>query len=486
MSLMDRRQFIFLSSAAGLRAFGQTGVHVATIKLRPDKHLCTMPENFAGLSYEMAQIGSFSPENAGLIEQLRALAPKGILRMGGNTSDSGYWTPTSDSPMPERRPAYAFGEPKARDEPFAITLDDIKRLRGFLDATGWTCIYGINLATNVPSVAVDEAVAVVKILGPRLECLQIGNEADRYAINFRRDAKTWGPDTFLKEWLTFAEPIAARIPDVRFGVPDLAAKPDWFAGVTAGLQNSSVLSHVVTLTYHYYIDGPPSNPQMNIPNMLRSSAGVIEGARVVSAAAAAMHVTWRMTEGNTCWNGGKANVSDVFASALWSADYMLLLASMGCAGINLHGGIGKAAATGPADESTAKEKSAQPCDATGHPGPAYTPIAKICGRYVAEPVSYGMRFASHLGGAKLMAVDFDPGPVNAVAYAGVLPGGKKVVAIINKDLTQPLKIDLPGFVARLELVGPAPDARSAELREPSGPESGSLISPSTAVLLHEA
>jgi NAD(P)-dependent dehydrogenase (short-subunit alcohol dehydrogenase family) len=30
-----------------------------------------------------------------------------------------------------------------------------------------------------------------------------------------------------------------------------------------------------------------------------------------------------LAEGNTCFHGGKHGVSDTFASALWSGDYML-------------------------------------------------------------------------------------------------------------------------------------------------------------------
>jgi hypothetical protein len=44
----------------------------------------------------------------------------------------------------------------------------------------------------------------------------------------------------------------------------------------------------------------------------------------------------RMTEGNTCYRGGKPGVSDVFAAALWSADYSLLLTSNNYSGVNLH------------------------------------------------------------------------------------------------------------------------------------------------------
>jgi hypothetical protein len=51
-----------------------------------------------------------------------------------------------------------------------------------------------------------------------------------------------------------------------------------------------------------------------------------------------------MTEGNTCYRGGKPGVSDVFAAALWSADYSLLLASNDYLGVNLHGGTGKSVA----------------------------------------------------------------------------------------------------------------------------------------------
>jgi hypothetical protein len=444
MHPLNRRQFLACSAAASATLIAQGPTPPALLRLHPEKRIAAVPLDFVGLSFETQQIDRFSPDNHGLVQQLRTLAPKGVLRLGGNTSDSGCWQPTPDSPLPPRRPAFAFGTPRVPDQPFPITLDNLRRLRAFLDAAGWTCIYGINLATNVPATAVDEAVAVERILGPTLNCLQIGNEADRYGINFRRDPKTWGPDAFLREWLTFAGPIAARLPHVHLGVPDLAAKPEWFSAVTEGLQQSPLRPRIATLSYHYYIDGPASNPQMNIHSMLRSSAGVVEGALVVSAAAATLRTSWRMTEGNTCYSGGKPDVSDVFASALWSADYFLLLASMGCAGINLHGGVGKpvTALLGAGGIASLQQPGAQ-----DHPHPYYTPIGTIDGHYIAQPVSYGMRFASRFGGAQMIALDFDPGPVNATAYAAVQPSSRTIIALINKDESQPLVIHLPGYEA---------------------------------------
>ncbi len=104
--------------------------------------------------------------------------------------------------------------------------------------------------------------------------------------------------------------------------------------------------HVTTLTHHYYFGGPATNPNVNIPNLLKPATmeRVQKMADTATAAADKMGVRVRMTEGNTCYRGGKPGVSDVFAAALWSADYSLLLASNNYSGVNLHGGTGKSVA----------------------------------------------------------------------------------------------------------------------------------------------
>ena len=496
MDKINRRRFLAIAAAscAGLKGLAQETPHTAKLTLRRDVSLQTVPSEFAGLSYELMELADaacFSPDNHPLIEQFRFISPRGVLRLGGNTSDFSYWKPSSQSPMPSRRPAHPFGTPPMEDKPFPVTPEALQRLRGFLDATGWTCIYGINLATNVPPVAVNEAAAVTRILGDKLRYLQIGNEPDRYAINKRRDPVTWGPDAYLKEWLSFAEPIAAQVPDAFLGLPDMAAKPDWFAAVVEALKDSPLLSRVAMLTYHYYEDGPATNPNMNIPNLLHSNTGVTEDADVVRGAADILHLPWRMTEGNTCWSGGKPGVSDVFASALWAADYMLLHASFGCAGINMHGGNGNTVAYSPTGKIPG---DALPGDDllrmahssfAAHPHPYYTPIARINGIYVAQPMAYGMRFASLLAGLRMISIDWDPGPVNATAYAALTAAGKRLVVIINKDSTRPVKADLRGYVAELSLTGPSLESRSAMLGKPSVGQRMAVVAPASAVLFRE-
>ena len=94
-----------------------------------------------------------------------------------------------------------------------------------------------------------------------------------------------------------------------------------------------------------------------------------------------MHVRVRMTEGNTCYRGGKPGVSDVFASALWSADYSLLLAGNNYSGINLHGGTGSIIASGLGGvmfgDEVLKAQGATPAEIATHPHAYYSPIASF-------------------------------------------------------------------------------------------------------------
>jgi hypothetical protein len=496
MNVLNRRRFLAIAAAscASLKGLAQETPYDTALALHPEMPLCAIPADFAGLSYELLELadpGCFSPHNHELIERFRFISPRGVLRLGGNTSDFSYWVSDLQSPIPTRRPAHAFGIPPMEDKPYPLTPAAIERLRGFLDATGWTCIYGINLATNVPAVAVEEAAAVTNILGDKLQYLQIGNEADRYAINKRRDPATWGPVAYFKEWLTFARPIAAHVPHVRLGLPDMAAKSDWFAEVVSGLSNDPLRSRVAMLTYHYYEDGPATNPNMNIPNLLNSNTGVIEDADVVRGAADDLQKPWRMTEGNTCWSGGKPGVSDVFASALWAADYALLHASLGCAGINLHGGNGKAVAYSPTGKLPGDDLPGDDLlrmahsSFADHPHPYYTPIARIGESYVAQPLAYGMRFASQFAGLRMIAIDWDPGPVNATAYGALTPDGRKIVAVINKDSTRSLKVDVRGYTAELSLAASSLESRSAEVGKPPAGQPMGLVPAGSAMLFRE-
>jgi hypothetical protein len=455
---MDRRRFLIATAAtaASLKSLAQSAppsTPPVKLTLHPDKPGPAIPPNFVGLSYETQQLSEpnfFSAANTGLVAQFRALAPHGVLRLGGNTSDYGFWKPNAAATPPPRavRP-FKVGDPPP-DLIYNVTPEAVRNLRAFLDATGWTCLYGINFGTNTPAIAADEAVFVSKTLGPRLEYFQVGNEADRFGSTIR-DPKTWSADTFFDEWLTFANAIRARVPSAKFGMPDTSGNPQWYAAVVTRLLALAPADRpgVGALTHHYYFTGPPDNPKATIANLLQPDPHVDKLAADIHAAAARLSdgehhpVPYRMTEGNSCYRGGKPGLSDVFAASLWAADYFLKLASLGYSGINLHGGEGKyvAASLGgklPGDDLVHD-------DPATHPHPYYTPIAHIGTAFIAEPVSFGMRFAQQFAGATLIDLDFDPGQVNATAYAAKSAEGKLILAVINKDATRTLESIIPGF-----------------------------------------
>jgi hypothetical protein len=464
MKNLDRRRFLIATAAAAasLKSLAQTpAAHTVALTLHPDRPGPAIPPNFVGLSYETQQLsdpGFFSPANTGLIAQLRALAPHGVLRIGGNTSDYGFWKPTPDTAAPERphRP-FKIGDPDP-NLIYNVTPESVRNLRAFLDAAGWTCLYGINLGTNTPAHAADEALFAAKTLGPRLEYFQVGNEADRFGSTIR-DPQKWNADTYFTEWLAFANAIRAAVPTARFGLPDTAGNPAWYAAVVDRLLALAPADrpNVAALTHHYYFIGPPDNPKATVANLLQPDPNVDKLATDIHSAAARLSdgerhpVPYRMTEGNSCYRGGKPGLSDVFAASLWAADYFLLLASRGYAGVNLHGGDGQTVANSlggklPGDELVLAEHD----DPAGHPHPYYTPIAHIGSSYVAEPVSLGMRFAQQFAGSTLIDIDFDPGDVNATAYAAKFPSAagqpaRTLIAIINKDATQDLELALPGY-----------------------------------------
>jgi hypothetical protein len=439
-----------------------------------------MPDDFVGLSYEVQQLADpsfFAAGNTALISQFKALAPQGVLRLGGNTSEFAWWKATPGSPEP-KHPGTRVVEGEPKPQYYAVTPEAVRNLAGFLKTTGWTCMYGIGMGTNTPERAGEEAAFVAKTLAESLQYFQIGNEADLFGRHLR-DAKTWSAKTYLEEWLPLARAVALCVSGAKFAMPDVAGNAAWLteiADLWPAIENPP---RVAMLTHHYYFGGPATNPEVNIANLLKQAtmARVRKTADIAIAAATKMGVRVRMTEGNTCYRGGKPGVSDVFAAALWAADYSLLLAGNNYSGINLHGGTGQSVANSvggflPGDVLL-QEKGESPERIASHPHPFYTPIATFGSEYVMEPVAYGLKFAGELSGGVFLPGDLtsrlQAAGVNATAYAAALPGRHVAVIILNKDTEQNVEVSLDFGIGRtgaLEiktLHAPALESREAHI-----------------------
>ena len=479
--LVSRRRFVQTASLAVVAVsvpsslFAQTPA--AVLKLGAGPAGPKVPLDFLGLSYENMQLEDptfFSPNNIGLVQQFRLMGPRGVLRLGGNTSEFGWWKATKEEAAPKRvdSPWKATGEPTAATM-FAITPEAIDNLDGFLKATGWSCIYGLNLGYGTPEVDIAEAKYVFDKLGPRLQYFQVGNEVDQFKGHLR-DPQTWNVDAYLKEWLVVARAVQKALPAAKFGLPDVAGDVTWLSQIAAKWDAVENKPNVITLSHHYYWSGPPANPEANIENLLKIDPKVAQKAELTKAAAAKMGgKTYRMTEGNTVYRGGKSGVSDVLASALWGAEYLFELMSLGYCGVNLHGGSGHAQAVSVGGVFHGEALMKDPTEP--HPKPFYTPIAnegtlagagvdgKLNDKYRMEPVGYGMKFANAFAGSTMVPVELNAGGANVSAYAAKRADGKVLVAILNKEAATNVMITAPYFDTLQVLSGPALDAHEAHV-----------------------
>jgi hypothetical protein len=139
-----------------------------------------------------------------------------------------------------------------------------------------------------------------------------------------------------------------------------------------------------------------------------------------------------MSEGNSCWNGGQPGLSDTLASALWVADMMLDFASLGCAGVNLHGG------------------------GNGF----YTPIAgSLAAGFERRPEYFGMELVKWFAGATLVRTKLDCTNDRIRAYAARKSGSTLVLAINKTDKRATIRTSLRCAHRQWMLTGPAIDAK---------------------------
>jgi len=138
-----------------------------------------IPADYAGFSYETVQLADptfFAADNRQLVELFRNLSPQGILRLGGNSSEFCGWRTRPDQPSPPDPSSAGNGSSWMPHTFTAIEPAAVDRLAGFLEATGWNAIYGLNLGTVTPERAAEESAYVARLLGRRLVYFQIDLE----------------------------------------------------------------------------------------------------------------------------------------------------------------------------------------------------------------------------------------------------------------------------------------------------------------------
>jgi hypothetical protein len=381
------------------------------VTVHPEQEGIPVPPAFTGFSYETGILTDSTymiPSNATLIRLMKNLG-KGMLRIGGNSSDVVVWS---------RSPRHA------RTGKDSLTSSDIDRFSQFAKALGWPVLFGLNLGIYDTSRAVSEAICVSKSLGPLLAGLQNGNEVEDYVVTGARQLP-WEPTNFHREWEQYFGAIRRALPASSFAGPDVSHRAAWISAF-----GTEEHANVQFLDGHYYRAGPARLPSITYDTLLRWDPGLTTYLNSFVNSGSPYNLPYRITECNSIWDYGKPGVSDVFASALWALDFMYIVLEFQGQGVNFHAGQGY-----------------------------YSPIDKVGQTFVAKPEYYGM-LAFHAGAhGRLIPVDNKWGLPVSRAYA-CLDGKVEYVTLINKEKKKDIAFAIrPGMVATsarvLPLIAPS-------------------------------
>jgi hypothetical protein len=408
--------------------------------------------SFAGLSYEKSSLYEspylFTGSNANLIALFKLLGTS-ILRIGGNSVDRNVWTPNG------------AGQTEGQ-----IAPADVNALAAFLQATGWKCLYGINLggagpnpytsgsivAATSSTLAAEEIAYVYETLGASLFGFEIGNECDLYGSSYFSGA-TWNLSTFEALWSEYRAAIVAKTPAVAAlctGPADAGSESSW----TVPFGQYATKSNISLLTQHYY-RGNGQSATSTAANLITPDSTLMGDLATLDSGAQGVGVPYRLSECNSYYNGGADGVSDAYCSSLWVVDFLFNNVQGGSVGTNFHG---------------------------GGDGDGYTPIADSGGAVVeARPEYYGMLFFTLSGQGTLLTTSpsSDIAGLNATAYAVKTSSGALNIVVVNKDNAQNLEFTI-------SLPQAASSATLLEMTQLTSGASGPNISATSGVTIQGA
>jgi hypothetical protein len=395
---MDRRSFILSGAAVGssLALDGAVGaesgaLRQSTLTVHADRPLAPIAPDFIGLGYEISSVaraGLLSRSNEVCVQLVRTLGVRGVIRIGGNTSDYARYEPAG--PLVSS----AFGT--------VIDTAALKELSGFLEATHWKLIWGFDLGHGTET----EALAVAGVLWPgareRLLAFEIGNEPDLFGRAKHRTAQ-YSYEDWLAEYRRYKAALRAQFPGIPLAGPDAAMPADWVTRFAADEGRDAVL-----LTQHYYREG--QNPTSTSEKLLGVDPKLQGELAMLQAASKSSGLPYRICEVNSFSGGGRPGVSDTMAAALWVLDYMYTLAANGCSGVNMESGVNH-------------------LDFIS----SYTPIGDDeHGHYVAKPEYYGMLAFAQGGKGSLLQSELTAATPAIKAYASGASRTALCLTLINK------------------------------------------------------
>ncbi len=268
-------------------------------------------------------------------------------------------------------------------------------------------MWGLNLGTGSKDEAVQEALAVDAALGTNLQSFQIGNEVEA----LRRFDRSY--DAYHAAYVDYKSAIRGALPNAPFSGPDSIGNLAWitnFAATDAG--------DIKLLTQHYY-RGAAKDPKSTLERLLQHDDPWETRIGKLRQICRDDGLAFRINEVNSFSGGGKPGVSDTFGSALWCLDYMFLLASYGCDGVNMEADVNQ-------------------LGFISH----YSPIVHDAeGRCTARPEYYGMLAFAMAGNGRMLNLSVEKTGINLSAYATRDDEGRLWITLVNKDFTRDAAVE---------------------------------------------
>lgn len=406
-----------------------------------------LPPSFLGISTEYWSLPLFAPERPLFERALRLFTNPGDgplwLRIGGQSADRSF---LATGPHPRGR--WVF---RVTRQWLALT----RRLVLDLDAR---VLLDLNLVTADPRQSAAVGLAVRRALPPaRLGAVEIGNEPDIYDQGFWIRIVGSAPEAvrLLPPRLSlgiYLRRFAADADALRLGLDPPASPAPPIAGpaIAAPLRHAGWINRLLgtgvaapeIATLHWYPYSAcyaPGTPGGAAIRRLLGSPAPEWSVRSLARAAAQAHRRWRplwVTEMNSVACGGRAGVSDTFATALWAPGALFALLQAGVDEAFLH-------------------LRARTINA---------PFIAWPGQLEARPLLYGLALFARAtaGGGSLLPVLLSPAPRGLLAWAMRRDDGSLRLLLLNQGpQAQAVTLNLPleGALSVQRLSAPAVGAR---------------------------
>ena len=389
-----------------------------------------VPPEFLGLSFEVSSLRQIARYGNGgnFARMLRSLGG-GLLRFGGVSADSRTAWIDAVTPLP----AWASS---------GLTAGDLRDLRRLAAKSGWHVLLTIGLAHYDPRAAAREVAAAKAALGGWLAGIEVGNEPNAYGQHGLRPAP-WTFSQYDTQVTAYRRAIAKVAPGLELAGPDVSgsrAFETWGRGMAAG-------ERPALLTGHHYPLGCHTLPAPTISRLLSPPIRQAEevSLRRYLSVSRRSDIRFRLDETNTVSCGGKAGISNTFASTLWAVDYIARAMVAGAAGINLQGAPSNCLGYSPVCPSTAHQLAG--------------------GALLAQPEWYGLLLVKDLVGDRPVRAIASPSPANVDVFALSGARGRLHVVVVDDDppggRSAVVQLHLGqrfGAATLLPLTGPSPAA----------------------------